>query len=538
VQTRYDAAGNLTFDGEYVYQYDAWGRLIQVNLGTPSAGEPGYTVGLLVKGYSYDAWGRLSRIVSPFPAPGSAQVRVERLHYDGVRRIQEVLTDPVLNLGDAADQGNSEAQGQVGEGVDGQTLPGSVNEPVPGTTLSWLEREYVWGPGDSFAGVDELLVQFDKTGEPWFTLHDGGGDVAALAQLGSYGSAGARVAAQWTYDAYGSVHSADHLHAHPFNRVGHKGLFFDRLDTGVADSATWMERPRLVPYAHLIGHVRNRAYNPLLGRWIQADPNATGQMLLFELGVHGRPITPSNPSMDLEQRFVDGASVHAYLRGQPWLGSDPTGLFRGQYAVEAGIRIGELAYDLIGTYSANMEADAEWASDWEYADDMHTRGDARWVYELFAVHIEQALEDAIWPLSIPFDMSAGFPGKYIRSSYRLTRLAINGVRVLRGVEHHAFMRFLTRWKSNVREVVVLMPQGVHKEMHVFVDRFTRGKIRCPSMWDKGGVEVWRRWFAQTPNGMEAIIKTHRDALQAFVAKKKKEGIVIDGLVEAFDAAVK
>jgi len=27
----YDAAGNLTSDGRYVYQYDAWNRLIQVN---------------------------------------------------------------------------------------------------------------------------------------------------------------------------------------------------------------------------------------------------------------------------------------------------------------------------------------------------------------------------------------------------------------------------------------------------------------------------------------------------------------------------
>jgi hypothetical protein len=28
---RYDAAGNLVFDGEYFYQYDAWSRLLQVN---------------------------------------------------------------------------------------------------------------------------------------------------------------------------------------------------------------------------------------------------------------------------------------------------------------------------------------------------------------------------------------------------------------------------------------------------------------------------------------------------------------------------
>ena len=30
-QARHDAAGNLTFDGEYWYQYDAWNRLVQIN---------------------------------------------------------------------------------------------------------------------------------------------------------------------------------------------------------------------------------------------------------------------------------------------------------------------------------------------------------------------------------------------------------------------------------------------------------------------------------------------------------------------------
>jgi hypothetical protein len=31
--TRHDAAGNLAFDGTYIYQYDFWGRLVQSNTG-------------------------------------------------------------------------------------------------------------------------------------------------------------------------------------------------------------------------------------------------------------------------------------------------------------------------------------------------------------------------------------------------------------------------------------------------------------------------------------------------------------------------
>jgi len=70
---------------------------------------------------------------------------------------------------------------------------------------------------------------------------------------GATPSNSARVAAQWTYDAYGSVLSADHLAPHAFLHCGHKGLFFDRLDVGVADTAipgaAALETPRLVPFA-------------------------------------------------------------------------------------------------------------------------------------------------------------------------------------------------------------------------------------------------------------------------------------------------
>jgi hypothetical protein len=44
------------------------------------------------------------------------------------------------------------------------------------------------------------------------------------------------------YDAYGTVVSADHFAPHPAalraGHVGHKGLFFDRVDGG-EDGPTW-----------------------------------------------------------------------------------------------------------------------------------------------------------------------------------------------------------------------------------------------------------------------------------------------------------
>src|ERR1044071_3846602 len=64
-----DPAGNLLSDGLFIYQYDAWNRLIQVNqLGTVAIETVGANafkiisadqLGALVCRYSYDGFGRL-----------------------------------------------------------------------------------------------------------------------------------------------------------------------------------------------------------------------------------------------------------------------------------------------------------------------------------------------------------------------------------------------------------------------------------------------------------------------------------------------
>jgi hypothetical protein len=102
--------------------------------------------------------------------------------------------------------------------------------------------------------------------------------------------------AQWTYDAYGAVISADHLLPHPMNKVGHKGLFAERLDVGVADATVQgsmvhggigVETPKLAPFGHHIYHNRNRVHNPKLGRFMQSDPNASGVVVMNSPGYLG-----------------------------------------------------------------------------------------------------------------------------------------------------------------------------------------------------------------------------------------------------------
>ena len=68
---------------------DAWGRLALWSYYHPGAGG-----GPHFGQYHYDALGRLCKRTAPWPTQTSLS-RVETYYHDGVRRIQEVFTDPV-----------------------------------------------------------------------------------------------------------------------------------------------------------------------------------------------------------------------------------------------------------------------------------------------------------------------------------------------------------------------------------------------------------------------------------------------------------
>jgi YD repeat-containing protein len=341
----YDPNGNLVCDGKYYYQYDAWNRLIQVNraaqeqLQEPILASDGVTwvyyrwiPGTFLKHYAYDGLGRLTRTQSPYPHadyPG-ARLRSEHFYYDGIRRIQEVFHDPVMALDDeeveydlALAASRAVILADSDQPLDGSAAPlafeDDQDDPVEPEIIIALDREYVWGPG----GVDELLVQYDRQRNPWWVILDDGGDVVALCDRGAPGGAG-RVVAQWTWDAYGQAVTATHLHAHALIRCGHKALFVDRLDVGVA-SSTGSEQPRIVPFAHNLAHNRNRVYMPGLGRFLQPDPKDAGQTLLAS-SYNGRGVGALAVAFDLQGHYGDGMNIYEYLGSNPWRRSDPLGL--------------------------------------------------------------------------------------------------------------------------------------------------------------------------------------------------------------------
>ncbi len=474
----YDTAGNLVSDGIYFYQYDAWNRLVQTN---EASTNPSYTgpadtdknptvanhpvlPAAMLKHWKYDGLGRLIEVQSPYPDAevSSGQLRAERFYYDGVRRIQELIIDPtptiqlVLGEGEGGGEGTlgGEATQSQGEGNEPSADPetsttGLTNAAVGGPTpvaLSQMKREYIWGPGDRAwgGGVDELLVQYDAARLAWWMLSDGGGDVVAMCKkYGTGSTAYAKVAAQWTYDAYGSVLAENVFDtSSPVNRCGHKGLFADRLDVGVVVSTGGEDTDRLMPGAELIYANRNRSYSPRMGRFLQSDPHSTGTPVLESMPFHGSATSPSLIAFNLGGHYRDGTNAYRYLQSRPHCLSDPNGLYSEEEAYTDFTEMLGLLDPIPGPadfirgmlnamvqgYADNQEVDSYWASDWEAGDQDHTRLSDLWV----TVAMLQGLKDA-FDIGIPFmdedantldlaDSKGGGAAKGTRVSWRSPEL--------------------------------------------------------------------------------------------------------------------
>jgi len=322
----YDGAGRLRFDGQYSYQYDTWGRLVQVNHASPTTvnGEPSYLHLDLVKQYVYDGVGRLIRTTSPLEDnPG--ELRTVDFYYDGVRIIQEIINDPVQSAAAALNSSDPGLQILAGQttpsGKDTSTatmgLQGGQLDPQPLSRN--IHREYVWGPGDG--GVDEILLQTDENDDEYWCIQDAGRDLVALAVRDGHDVSLVR---QWTYSPYGEVLTSDHLGASIESHIGHKGLFLDRLDAPVTMNTD--ESPRLVPQAHASYHNRNRTYQPGLGRFLQMDPNASGMALMSASASHGSGIAALGIAFSMQGMLGDGMNLYQYLGSNPWTRSDPMGL--------------------------------------------------------------------------------------------------------------------------------------------------------------------------------------------------------------------
>jgi RHS repeat-associated protein len=208
------------------------------------------------------------------------------------------------------------------------------------------------------------------------------------------------VLATANFDAYASVLSWRGLHNHAPPSVGHKGLFFERLDAGIArwrgspgpNGELTESTPQLEPHARGLYYVRNRWLDPHRGRWLTSDPNATGQPLVG-LNWGGGASATQIDTPDLRLWLGNGSNLYGYVESDPINQDDPAGLFAlGLSLMQAGMdayasaegvldsarMMRNEAFGLRGmidTYAAMQLMDAEIAMDWSMPDDwFHSTG--------------------------------------------------------------------------------------------------------------------------------------------------------------------
>jgi len=243
-------------------------------------------------------------------------------------------------------------------------------------------------------------------------LQDASRDVVAILD-----DAGA-VARQYSYDPYGQVIADESFGSIAHNRLGHHGLFFDRLD---ADAPS----VELAAGARGLYHNRNRTYDPRTGRFTTSDPNGTSRAA-FGQALHGHAVAQDLSAFDALSLYGDGLSVYGYLGSDPMGQQDPLGLFLGYDDLVMwgfGTLRGGME-EMVGQYADNMDADIEWAMDWDMGDDWHTRLDNSWVGLSFALGAYRGLMEEVRSSFMIAPAYAGFgaaAGRAAKGSVRLVR---------------------------------------------------------------------------------------------------------------------
>lgn len=468
----HDAAGNTMLDEDYFYQYDGFGRLVQISerggVAVDAQGVWSGTPGDTIVHFTYDPFGRLIRRQAPHPGSSNG-VRSEHYYYDGVRRIQELFSDPITTA--SPPTGGAGVGGGVGIGSEGEageagtldtggaTVPPGTGPPTPiDIGDQWIDREYIYTPGY----VDEFIVQIDRNGDPLFVLHDETGSVVGLV------NGAGELVRQYTWDPYGTLLFTE-LHAsHAYNRIGHKGLFAERLNVNTL-------QPTLTAGAVGLYHNRNRSYLPEYGRFLQRDPNGLGLPVLEDMAMHGSTLGASSLSIDLESHLGDGTNAFAYLASDPIGNTDPTGLF----------------LSLLGpTQGLDVYAD--------YNDEILATGlDGHGILSSLLDDYGFGQLDAIDAILNWDDVS-------------LAGLSVGGAIPQKTESHHVIAKFMRGVDRRANRLE--LPQSLHKEYHrILRDKFKKHKLNSPH---SRGSKKWVRRFDSGQVSTEEVNRVRRALMDA------------------------
>lgn len=333
-----DLAGAITeLHGRTIF-HDWLGRPVLVaeidDTVSPAVVEP-------IVAFKYDGFGRLAQRIAPWPDTTKDWQRIETYYYDGVRRIQEHFHDPV--------QASPPWPTQPGGGGMGGAPPSGEQQRT--------EAEFIWSAvsGQPFDTCHVQVDWWDR--EAWFVQDHATGTVRG------YTDAKGKVVKQYRFDAFGNLMNLDTfplaepgaLFRNFRNRLGHHGLFAERLDDDTASNVF----DDMSPDLELWYQSRSRWYAPELGRFITSDPNSTGVPTTPTLAMLGQmPQGPPSGSFDTMAHYGDGWDTFTAYCANPILSQDPTGLFLSYagLAAKTGLKHGLKAYSRYETGKAAEDA--------------------------------------------------------------------------------------------------------------------------------------------------------------------------------------
>ena len=258
----YDAAGNLIDNGVRTFKYDAWNRVVEVKASAD-----------LIAEYEYDALGRrIRKRVENSGAPLDTTGDGDYFYYDGHR----VLEHRKTNASDTA------------------------VEP---------HRRYVYG----LDYIDEVVAYYDTGAadpNPHLVLQDANYDVVGVTDHQGY------LEQQYAYAPYGAY---QHIEDGSGNAEGNGPADLTELLIPLGRNGLILDRETGLYYN------RARYYDPLLSRFLQADPNGTGLMAASALLRNGS-LPGVAPGLSTGGQYEDGMGLHSYLGSSPLVALDPSGL--------------------------------------------------------------------------------------------------------------------------------------------------------------------------------------------------------------------
>ena len=328
----YDKAGNVILDNEHFYKYDAWNRVVRVNeRGTLAVSGDAFTgtSGGAVAWYKYDALGR--RIYKGVFDPSDQEWDGNYFYYDGHRMLEHRKTNA-------------------------------------GNTAVEPHRRYVYG----LDYIDEVVAYYDTGSadpDPHFVLQDANYDVVAVTDHQGY------LEQQYSYAPYGAY---QYIEDGSGNAEGNGPADLTELLIPLGRNGLILDRETGLYYN------RARYYDPLLSRFLQADPNGTGLVAVKNIIRDGTAPVIDPGLLQGNHRggdtlrqgpsgHIDGMSLYEYVSSRPSGFTDPRGLWKIQRTGGARARAVAAPGDTVISLAEKIGLDPD-----EYGRWLRARSDAPW----------------------------------------------------------------------------------------------------------------------------------------------------------------